>query len=443
MLPVVTIVGRPNVGKSTLFNLLTGTRDALVADFPGVTRDRQYGLGMLGDRPYHIVDTGGIAEPDDPQMAQATDEQVDQAIDEADLLLFMVDAKDGLASADRDIAQRMRQFQDRVVVVVNKVDRDEAATALSDFYQLGFENIFAISATSHRGVEKMMQEVLQRFPVEEHVDDEVEAGIKIAVIGRPNVGKSTLINRMLGEDRVVVMDRPGTTRDSIFIPFERQDQHYTLIDTAGVRRRSKVTETIEKFSIIKTLRAIDQAHVVLVVVNAQENISDQDLRLLSMVVKAGKALVVVINKWDHMEDYDRSQVKEAVERRLQFVDFARRYFISALHGTGVGKLYHAIHEAYESLHREMTTPVLTKILNEAQATHQPPLVRGRRVKLRFAHLGGRNPLHVVIHGKQTAELPLSYKRYLVNFFRKAFKMVGVPLIMRFKSDKNPYVDKGD
>ncbi len=436
MLPVITIVGRPNVGKSTLFNRLTRTRDALVADMPGLTRDRQYGFGVIGDRPYHIVDTGGIEEPDDPAMAKHTDEQVQQAIDESDYLLFMVDAKDGLTAADESIAARLRHHKN-LAVVVNKVDRKDADVASSEFHQLGLGEPQPISSESGRGVETLIQEILNQFPNTEEEFDR-EAGIKIAIVGRPNVGKSTLINRMLGEERVVVFDRPGTTRDSVFIPFERRDQKYTLIDTAGVRRKAKIDDAIEKFSVIKTLRAIDCAHVVLMVLDARAGVTDQDLRLLGMILKAGKALVITINKWDEMEDYDRMRVKEAVEERLQFVDFARRYFISALHGTGVGKLYHSIHEAYASLTMEITTPDLTKLLNKAITVHQPPLAGGRRVKLRFAHIGGRNPLRIVIHGKQTKALPNSYKRYLVNFFRKAFHMVGVPLILQFKSDANPY-----
>ncbi len=437
MLPIFTIIGRPNVGKSTLFNVLTKTRDALVADLPGLTRDRQYGEGLVGDRPYLVVDTGGVMQTEDPVMAQLTEEQVQQAIDEGDVLLFMVDAKAGLTATDQEFAKRLRIHHDKVVLVVNKVDREEAATACSDFYSLGFGELYAISATQGRGIDTMISELLTRFP--EAVEEEaVESGIAIAVVGRPNVGKSTLINRMLGEERVIVYDQAGTTRDSIYIPFERRGEKYTLIDTAGVRRRAKITETIEKFSMIKTLQAMDKAHVVILIMDARDSITEQDLRLLGMVLKMGKALIIAINKWDGMDEYDREQVKQAIDRRFNFVSFARRYFISALHGTGVGKLYHAIDEAYVCATKQLSTSKLTKVLEKAVADHQPPLVRGRRVRLRYAHLGGHHPMLIVIHGKQTESLPQSYQRYLANYFRKAFNLVGIPLQIRFKSDVNPY-----
>lgn len=439
MLPVFVIVGRPNVGKSTLYNYLTKSRDALVVDMPGVTRDRQYGEGRVGDRDYIIVDTGGIAEPDDPEMSAMTDVQVEQAIREADRLLFVVDAKDGLTAADQAIAARLRRdHQDKVTLLVNKVDRSEAAVACSEFYELGLGDPVAITATQGRGITDMIQTLLNEFPKIERSVEDKNAGIKVAVVGRPNVGKSTLINRILGEDRVVVLDRPGTTRDSIEIPFERAGQHYTLIDTAGVRRKAKVTDALEKFSMIKTLQAIEAAHVVVVVFNAQEGVLDQDLRMINIAAESGKALVLAMNKWDNMDEYDREQFKTNFEKKVNFVDYARRYFMSALHGTGVGKLYFAIDEAYESTTREISTAMITKVLEDAQRTHQPPLVKGRRVKLRYAHIGSHNPLVIVIHGKQTAALPGSYKKFLSNFIRERFKLVGVPVIIKLKSDENPY-----
>jgi len=439
MLPVITIVGRPNVGKSTLFNHLTNTRDALVVDVPGVTRDRQYGEGVVGDRPYLIVDTGGIEEPDDPTMARLTDEQVMLAIDEADVILFMVDAKAGLVASDEVIAERLRRFQKKVILLVNKADRESAAIVCSEFHAMGFSEPHAVSAKSGRGIEAVVLEALTGLPKNEAPEPEdIEDSIRIAVVGRPNVGKSTLINRMLGEDRLVVLDRPGTTRDSIYVPFVHRDQRYTLIDTAGVRRRRKITDTVEKFSMIKTLQAMKAAHVVIIVVDAQDSLGEQDMRLLGMVVDMGKALVLAFNKWDGMDDYDKSQFKDAVDRKLLFVDYARRYFISALHGTGVGKLYHAIDEAYTSTTKEISTSQLTNALEKAVQSHQPPLVKGRRVKMRYAHIGSHDPLMIVVHGKQTASLPGSYQRYLSNFFRKTFKLLGIPVLVKLKSDENPY-----
>lgn len=437
MLPVIAIVGRPNVGKSTLFNLLTQSRDALVVDVPGVTRDRQYGEGKLGGRPYFVVDTGGIEEPEDPDMAKLTDEQVLAAIDEADVVFFMVDAKAGLVTSDEIIAERLRRYQKKVVVLVNKADRDSAAVVCGDFYRLGFGDPIAVSAKQGRGVEALVSKTLSAFPEVDTVP-KFEEGIRIAVVGRPNVGKSTLINRMLGENRLVVFDRPGTTRDSIEVAHERREKKYILIDTAGVRRQRKVTDTVEKFSMIKTMQAMKNAQVVIVVVNAQEGLGEQDMRLIGIVAELGKALVIAFNKWDGMEDYDREQFKETVDRKLLFVDYARRYTISALHGTGVGKLYHALHEAYESTNKDIATPLLTKALEKAVETHQPPLVKGRRIKLRYAHVGGHDPLVIVVHGKQTTSLPGSYKTYLSNYFRKTFNLLGIPVLVKFKNDENPY-----
>jgi GTP-binding protein len=439
MLPVFAIIGRPNVGKSTLFNYLTKTRDALVMDMPGVTRDRQYGDGRVGDRAYIVVDTGGLAEPDDPTMAAMTDEQVSQAIEEADRLFFLVDANDGLTAADLSIATELRKKHAyKVTVLVNKVDRTDAAIACGDFYELGLGEPLPITATQGRGVETAVQNLLNDFPKESAFTEDKDAGIKVAVVGRPNVGKSTLINRILGEERVVVFDRPGTTRDSIEVPFEREGVKYTLIDTAGVRRRAKVTDTLEKFSMIKTMQAIEAAHVVIVVLNAHEGVSDQDQRMVNIVAERGKALVIAMNKWDGLEDYDREQFKVAFDKKVNFVDYARRYFMSALHGTGVGKLYHAISEAYASATKQISTALATTALEAAQKVHQPPLVKGRRIKLRYAHIGGYHPLIVVIHGKQTTALPGSYKKYLANFMRDRFELVGVPVILKFKNDHNPY-----
>ncbi len=438
MLPVIAIVGRPNVGKSTLFNYLTQSRDALVADWPGVTRDRQYGLGAVGERDYWVIDTGGMADPDDPEMAELSDLQVLQAMQEANVIFFVVDAKAGLTEMDRFIAQELRQSHaGKVVLLINKADREAAALVAAEFYELGLGEPEVVAATMGRGLPELMHKTLAAFPVTE-VDADAMPGIRIAVVGRPNVGKSPLINRLLGEDRVIVLDRPGTTRDSIAIPFERRDQMYTLIDTAGVRRRARVDAAIEKFSVIKTLRAMELAQVVIMVIDAREVVTDQDMHLLAKIVELGKALIIVFNKWDGMDEYDREQFMQSVDRKLEFVKFARRYTISALHGSGCGQLFHAIQEAYEAVLTRISTADLTKAIEIAQRQHQPPLVRGRRVKLRYAHIGGQDPLIIVIHGKQVDDLPGSYKKFLINFFRQHFKIGPIPIIVQFKNDQNPY-----
>ncbi len=448
MLPVIAIVGRPNVGKSTLYNYLTKTRDALVSDMPGLTRDRQYGKAHIGGRDCIVIDTGGLSEPDNPQMAELTDTQVVRAIEAADVILFMVDARSGLVSADKAVAHQLRRqcVTQKVVVVVNKADRLSGDVVVGDFYGLGFGEPVAIAAAQGRGVNGLLDAVLADFPEasaalefdETAALSPAEKPIKVALIGRPNVGKSTLTNRMLGEERVVVSDVPGTTRDSIFVPFKRRGKDYILIDTAGLRRRARVKDAIEKFSVVKSIQAMRIADVVLLLLDATAGITEQDKRLIGLACEAGKALLIVINKWDAVTDEAREAVRESMARHFAFVDFARRYCISAQHGTGVGDLYRAIEEAHRSAWSEMPTTALTEVLMRAQQVHQPPLVKGRRIKLRYAHVGSRNPLCLVIHGKQTQRLPVSYQRYLSNYFREAFKLVGVPLYLRFKSDDNPY-----
>ncbi|MES2918412.1 MAG: ribosome biogenesis GTPase Der [Pseudomonadota bacterium] len=440
MKPVIALVGRPNVGKSTLFNQLTRSRDALVADLPGLTRDRKYGDARIEDKSFIVIDTGGIGEGEqgiDAHMA----EQSRLAIHEADIVFFLVDARAGLTAADQEIAAELRTLSKRVHLVVNKIDgvQEEAATA--EFHQLGMGELFGIAASHGRGVLHMMGVVLADFPPDEEEAPLTETGIKIAIVGRPNVGKSTLVNRMLGEERVVVYDMPGTTRDSIYIPFERREKRYTLIDTAGVRRRGRVDEGVEKFSVIKTLQAIKDAHVVVVVLDARQGIVDQDLHMLGFVVQSGRSLVVAINKWDGMDDYDRENVKKDIERRLDFISWARVHLISARHGTGVGDLYPSIDKAYASATVKVATNRLTQILADAVEQHQPPLVGGRRIKLRYAHMGGQNPPLVVIHGNQTESVPGAYKRYLENVFRKVLKIEGTPIAIEFKTGDNPFKDK--
>lgn len=439
-LPIIAIVGRPNVGKSTLFNVLTRSRDALVADWPGLTRDRKYGQGKVGSRPYLIVDTGGLGAEEhaiDELMVQ----QAELAIQEADHILFLVDARAGLTAADEVIAAKLRQLNKSITLAVNKSENLNDIQAASEFYRLGLSEPIAISASHKQGVDDLIEILLKCLPLADSTTLTEHEGIKIALVGRPNVGKSTLVNRMLGEERVVVYDEPGTTRDSISIPYERYGKQYVLIDTAGVRRKRSVQETIEKFSVIKTLQAIEAAHVVILVINAQEGITEQDLHLLGYIIEAGKALVIAVNKWDGLTTDQRDAVRTGLDRRLVFAKFAKIKFISALHGTGVGELYPLIEEAYVAATKELATSELTRLLEKAVAAHQPPLVQGRRVKLRYAHPGGSNPPLIVIHGKQTAKLPNSYKRYLESFYRKALNLIGTPIRIEFKDAENPYIEK--
>lgn len=440
MIPVLAIVGRPNVGKSTLFNYLTRSRDAIVADLPGVTRDRLYGEAQIGERKFIVIDTGGLGEETDAidhLMAQ----QTRQAIAEADYVFFIVDARAGITPADETIALELRRLHKPIIILVNKAEGLDQNIVCADFYKLGLGEPHAISATNGMGINSFISNLPLPQIEEETIPDDETAGIKLAVVGRPNVGKSTLINRMLGEERVVVFDAPGTTRDSIFIPMERRGQAYTLIDTAGVRRRGKINETIEKFSVVKTLQAIEASHVVILVIDAQEGLVEQDLSLLGFVLESGKSLLIAINKWDGLPDDQRAAVRREIDRKLNFVEFAEIYFISALHGTGVGTLFAGVNRAYKSATKKMATPELTRILQKAIIQHQPPLVGGRRVKLRYAHPGGNNPPRIVIHGNQTESLPDAYRRYLSAVFRKSLKMVGTPVVIELRSGDNPYKGK--
>ncbi len=441
MLPVIALVGRPNVGKSTLFNRLTRSRDALVADQPGLTRDRKYGVGRLGKRPYVVVDTGGISDDRDG-VDLLMQQQVQQAIGEADQVLFIVDARDGLTVGDEAIATGLRRAGKPVTLAVNKTEGLDYDSISGDFFALGIGEPVPIAAAHGRGVSGLIDRVLGQLPEAPAADEEARhPGVQIAFVGRPNVGKSTLINRLLGEERVVAFDQPGTTRDSIFIPFDSDGKHYTLIDTAGVRRRSRISEAVEKFSVIKTLQAIEQANVVLLVLDAQQGVSDQDAGLAGHVVDSGRALVVVINKWDGLAQDERERVKTELQRRLTFLDFADWRFVSALHGSGVGHLLDAVDHAYDAAMRDFKTPELTRILEDAVTEHQPPMVQGRRIKLRYAHQGGKNPPIIVVHGNQTAKIPPAYQRYLMNRFRSVLDLRGTPLRIEFKSGENPYAGR--
>ena len=438
MLPVIALVGRPNVGKSTLFNYLTRSRDALVADFSGLTRDRQYGRVKLGHRPCLVVDTGGIAD-DAEGIESFARKQVQVALEEADIVFFMVDAREGLSASDKVIADTLRKLDKPVVLVTNKVDGLDANIAASDFYALALGEPVQIAASHGRGVPELLARVDELLPPgDEEVVDENNKGIGIAVVGRPNVGKSTLVNRLLGEERVIVFDEPGTTRDSIYIPFERNGKMYTLVDTAGMRRKSKVDMAIEKFSVIKSLQAIEKSNVVIYLIDAREGITDQDAHLLGLVLEAGRALIIGLNKWDGISADQKETIKRQLDVKLSFLDFAEKHPISALHGSGVGKLFDVVQELYESAMLDMTTPVLTRILKEATTAHQPPIVNTRRIKLKYAHQGGRNPPVVVIHGVQTDVLPESYKRYLMNYYRDKMGLVGTPIRLVFKSPVNPF-----
>ncbi len=441
MLPVIALVGRPNVGKSTLFNQLTRTRDALVADQPGLTRDRKYGVGRLGDSPYVVVDTGGISGDQDGVDALMM-RQVQNAIGEANHILFLLDAKDGLGPVDQQIGEALRRTGKPVTVVVNKTESLDRTTAGLEFHALGLGEPVPIAAAHGRGVKPLINAVLETLPIADESElGEQDLGNQIAVVGRPNVGKSTLVNRLLGEERVVAFDLPGTTRDSIHIPFERDGNRYTLIDTAGVRRRARVDQAIEKFSIIKALQAMEAANVVFLVLDAHGGVTEQDATLAGHVVESGRALVVVINKWDGLESYERDRIKDELQRKLPFLDFADWRFVSALHGSGVGHLLDAADKAYTSAMIDLKTPVLTRILEDAVMEHQPPLVKGRRIKLRYAHQGGKNPPLIIIHGNQTDAVPNIYQRYLINRFRKVIGLHGTPLRIEFKSGDNPFAGK--
>jgi GTP-binding protein len=440
MKPTLVIVGRPNVGKSTLFNRLTRTRDALVADVPGLTRDRHYGAGRMGDRAYLVVDTGGLESEGQGVFVEMA-KQARTAIAEADAVLLVTDAREGLTAQDRAIGEELRRMGRRVFVAVNKTEGMNPDLAAAEFHELGLGAPRAISAEHGQGVRDLVDAALADFPVEEEPEGESDKVARIAVVGRPNAGKSTLVNALVGEERVVTFDQPGTTRDAIDVELAIGGRRYILVDTAGLRRRGKVFESVEKFSVVKTLQAIDRANVAVLVLDAQGQISDQDAHIAGFILERGRALVVAVNKWDDLDDYARDMTKRAIARRLKFLSFARFHYISARDGRGVAQLIESVDRAYRAAMAKLPTPKLTRALIAAVAKQAPPRAGLSRPKLRYAHQGGSNPPIVVVHGTALNAVPDSYRRYLEADFRKVFRLEGTPLRIEFRSGRNPYVGK--
>lgn len=445
MKPVIALVGRPNVGKSTLFNRLTRSRAALVADFPGLTRDRHYGEGRIGSRPFLVIDTGGFEPVVKEGVVQEMAKQTQQAIAEADVVIFIVDARQGLSPHDRVIAQYLRRCDRPVLLAVNKSEGMKYTAAVSEFYELGLGEPASISSAHGDGVYSLVEDALRHIPEEESLPEEGEdlpeeqKTIKLAIVGRPNVGKSTMVNALLGEERVIAFDMPGTTRDAIEIPFERNGRHYTLIDTAGLRKRGKVFQAVEKFSVVKTLQAISDANVVLLLLDARQDISEQDAHIAGFILESGRALVVGVNKWDGLSQDRRREIKEDVEWKLHFLSFARFHYISALKSSGIASLMRSVDAAYAAAMAKLATPKLTRVLQEAVEHQQPPRRQaGIRPKLRYAHQGGKNPPVIVIHGNSLENIADDYRRYLERHFRDAFSLAGTPLRIEFRSGDNPF-----
>lgn len=444
MKPVVALVGRPNVGKSTLFNRLTKSRDAIVADFAGLTRDRHYGNASLGRREFIVIDTGGFEPTAESGIYVEMAKQTRQAVAEADVVVFVVDARAGLTVQDHDIANYLRKLGKPTVLVANKAEGMKEGYQLSEFYELGLGEVLAVSAAHGQGTRGLVEHALDLLGVPEPDEEEQEADtsvIKLAVAGRPNVGKSTLINTWLGEERLVAFDMPGTTRDAISVPFERDGQKYELIDTAGLRRKGKVFEAIEKFSVVKTLQAIESCNVVLLLLDATQGVTDQDSHIAGYILESGRSVVIAINKWDAVDDYQREQVHRQIEQRLAFLKFATQHLISAKKRQGLGPIWQSISLAHKSAMVKMTTPVLTRLLLEAVQFQSPKRAGMFRPKLRYAHQGGMNPPVIVVHGNSLEHVTDSYKRFLEGRFRKEFKLVGTPLRIEMKTSKNPYADK--
>jgi len=443
MLPVVALVGRPNVGKSTLFNALTRSRDALVHDQPGVTRDRHYGVCRLDeDRPFVVVDTGGISDESEG-LAQATTEQAQTAADEADLIVFVVDAREGSSALDDAIVAQLRKRSIPTLLLINKIDGTDEASVCAEFARYGMATMLTVSAAHRRGIDELLHAIYSHLPTisAESIPDVDSQHLRVAFVGRPNVGKSTLVNRLLGQERMIASPVPGTTRDSISVDMQRDGRDYRLIDTAGLRRRAKVDDAVEKFSIIKTLRAIDQCQVAVLLLDASQGVSDQDATVLSAVLEAGRALVIAVNKWDGLSDYQRQQTQTLLSLKLGFVPWAQRVRISALHGSGLRELFSAIHKAHASATRSFGTGEVNRALELAVAAHPPPAVRGHAAKLRYIHPGGSNPPTFVVHGTRLKDLPDSWRRYLENFFRQHFKLSGTPVHFVLRESANPYAGK--
>ncbi|PWW45809.1 ribosome biogenesis GTPase Der [Melaminivora alkalimesophila] len=446
MKPVIALVGRPNVGKSTLFNRLTRTRDAIVADFPGLTRDRHYGHGRLGKREFIVVDTGGFEPEAASGIFHEMARQTRQAVAEADVVVFVVDVRAGVSAQDHDIASYLRRLGKPCVLVGNKAEGMQESAHLAEFYELGLGEVLPVSAAHGQGVRSLTEHALEALPwqdePEEEGEGEARSVIRLAVAGRPNVGKSTLINTWLGEERLVAFDLPGTTRDAISVPLERQGQKFELIDTAGLRRKGRVFEAVEKFSVVKTLKAIESAHVVLLLLDATQGVTDQDAHIAGYILESGRAVVLAVNKWDAVDDYARQMLERSIETRLAFLKFAPLHFISATRRQGLGPLWASLLQAYRSATCKMPTPVLTRVLLESVRFQAPKRAGSSRPKLRYAHQGGMNPPVIVIHGNSLEHVTDAYRRFLEGRFRKEFNLVGTPLRIEMKTSSNPYVDKG-
>ncbi len=444
MKPVIALVGRPNVGKSTLFNRLTKSRDAIVADYAGLTRDRHYGNARLGKQEFIVIDTGGFEPTAESGIYKEMAKQTRQAVAEADVVVFVVDAREGLSAQDHDIANYLRKLGKPTLLVANKAEGMKDTAYLSEFFELGLGEVTPVSASHGQGVRSMVEAALERLALPELDEDEEAtdtAAIKLAVVGRPNAGKSTLINTWLGEERLVAFDMPGTTRDAISVPFEREGQRFELIDTAGLRRKGKVFEAIEKFSVVKTLQAIESANVVLLLIDATQGVTDQDAHIAGFILESGRAVVLAINKWDAIDSYQRQMLERSIETRLTFMKFASLHRISAAKRQGLGPLWGSIIQAHSAANRKMPTPVLTRLLQEAVEFQQPQRGGMSRPKMRYAHQGGMNPPVIVIHGNSLEHVSETYKRYLEGRFRKAFDLVGTPLRIQMKTSQNPYADK--
>lgn len=442
MKPVIALVGRPNVGKSTLFNRLTRSRDALVADLPGLTRDRHYGEGRIGERPFLVIDTGGFEPVAKEGIMHEMALQTRQAVAEADVVVFIVDGRQGLTPHDKTITDYLRKSGRNVMLVVNKSEGMKYTSVTADFYELGMGDPYVISAAHGDGVHDLVNEALDiafaSRPAEPEELEPADHGFKIAIVGRPNVGKSTLINTLVGEQRVIAFDMPGTTRDAIEVPFERDGKKYTLIDTAGIRRRGKIFEAIEKFSVVKTMQSISDANVVILLLDAQQDISEQDAHIAGFILESGRALVVAVNKWDGLQTDQRDQVKNDLDRKLDFLGFAKTHFVSALRGTGITQLMKSVESAYAAATANLSTPRLTRALQEAVEKQEPKRKGTSRPKMRYAHQGGQNPPIIVIHGNALEGITEPYKRYLEKHFRDTFNLVGTPLRIELRSGKNPF-----